>query len=167
MFVRGTDMSAHFDYEAPKSRSFMCATVGGLSVEEPVYQPEYIETLLRTVRNQETSFATCLLQASKGNAWESLTKSVGRLFGVELLVPQTPGGQIICEYRPGSRTVQNSTLLSAGSGFQQVVLLLASLFTRKGSVLSGGRTRCPSSCFSSGHNFLPNWEKRPQKQKVS
>jgi hypothetical protein len=109
------------------------ATVGGLSVEEPVYQPDYIETLLGRQRPGDV-IRNLLLQASKSNAWEPLKNSVARLFGVELLVPQTPGGQIVCEYSQGNAEPKFD-LLSAGSGFQQVVLLLASLFTRKGSVV--------------------------------
>ena len=109
------------------------ATVGGLSVEEPVYQPDYIETLLGRQRPGDV-IRNLLLQASKGNSWEPLKNSVARLFGVELMVPQTPGGQIVCEYSQG-KTGPKFDLLSAGSGFQQVVLLLASLFTRKGSVV--------------------------------
>lgn len=109
------------------------ATVGGLSVEEPVYQADYIETLLGRQRPGDV-IRNLLLQASKGNAWEALKNSVARLFGVELLVPQTPGGQIVCEYSQG-KAGPKFDLLSAGSGFQQVVLLLASLFTRKGSVV--------------------------------
>jgi hypothetical protein len=56
------------------------------------------------------------------------------LFGVELLVPQTPGGQIVCEYRQGGGA-PSFDLLSAGSGCQQVVLLLACLSTRRGAVV--------------------------------
>ena len=75
------------------------ATVGGLSVEEPVYQPEYIKTLLGRQRPGDV-LRNLLLQASSGTAWEKLTSAVQRLFGVDLLVPQTLGGQIVCEYRP-------------------------------------------------------------------
>jgi len=109
------------------------AAVGGLSVEEPVYQPDYIETLLGRQKPGDV-IRNLLLQASKGSAWESLTKSVNRLFGVELLVPQTPGGQIVCEYQQ-EKHGPKFDLLSAGSGFQQVLLLLACLFTRRGSVV--------------------------------
>ena len=109
------------------------STVGGLSVEEPVYQADYIQTLLGRQRPGDV-IRNLLLQASQGNSWEPLTKAVTRLFGVQLQVPQTPGGQIVCEYKQ-SGTGPNFDLLSAGSGFQQVVLLLASLFTRKGSVM--------------------------------
>jgi predicted ATPase len=109
------------------------ATVGGLGVEEPVYQPDYIETLLGRQKPGDV-IRNLMLQASKGSAWESLTESVNRLFGVELLVPQTPGGQILCEYQQ-TKQGPKFDLLSAGSGFQQVLLLLACLFTRRGSVV--------------------------------
>jgi hypothetical protein len=110
------------------------STVGGLSVTEPVYQPDYIQTLLGQQRPGEVIRNLLLQAASAGAAWQELTSAVKRLFGVELLVPQTPGGQIVCEYQQ----LQNGPsfdLLSAGSGFQQVVLLLACLFTRRGSVV--------------------------------
>jgi energy-coupling factor transporter ATP-binding protein EcfA2 len=109
------------------------ATIGGLSVEEPVYQPDYIRTLLGRQRPGDV-IRNLLLQASVGPGWEKLTNAVRRLFGVEVLIPQTPGGQIICEYRKdvGSASFD---ILSAGSGFQQVLLLLACLFTREGSVV--------------------------------
>lgn len=109
------------------------ATVGGLSVEEPVYQPDYIETLLGRQRPGDV-VRNLLLQASRGDAWDRLTAAVQRLFGVELLVPQTPGGQIVSEYRQ-SATAPSFDILSAGSGFQQVVLLLACLSTRRGAVV--------------------------------
>jgi energy-coupling factor transporter ATP-binding protein EcfA2 len=109
------------------------ATVGGLSLEEPVYQPAYIENLLGQQRPGEV-VRNLLYRASQGTSWDKLFQSVKRLFDIELMVPQAPGGTIICEYRhqPGGPAFD---LLSAGSGFKQVVLLLASLFTRQGSVI--------------------------------
>lgn len=109
------------------------ATVGGLSVEEPVYQPDYIETLLGRQRPGEV-VRNLLWHASQSSAWTQLTAAVQRLFGVELLAPQTPGGQIVCEYQQNAQSPRFD-ILSAGSGFQQVVLLLACLFTRRGSVV--------------------------------
>jgi len=109
------------------------ATIGGLSVEEPVYQPEYIRTLLGRQRPGDV-VRNLLLQASAGPGWEKLTHAVQRLFGVQILVPETPGGQIICEYRKDAGSPKFD-ILSAGSGFQQVLLLLACLFTREGSVV--------------------------------
>ena len=109
------------------------ATVGGLSVDEPVYQPDYIQTLLGRQRPGDI-VRNLLLQASQGPKWDLMKAAMQRLFGVELLVPQTPGGQIVCEYRNGEEAPRFD-ILSAGSGFQQVVLLLACLFTRGGSVV--------------------------------
>jgi predicted ATPase len=109
------------------------ATVSGLSVEEPVYQPDYIETLLGRQRPGDV-VRNLLLQASRGGEWDQLRAAVQRLFGVELSVPQTLGGQILCEYRQGAAG-PSFDILSAGSGFQQVVLLLACLATRRGAVL--------------------------------
>lgn len=122
-FLRGTN--------APEM--VYLATVGGLSVEEPVYQPEYIENLLGQQRPGEV-VRNLLYRASQGASWNRLTAAIQRLFGVELLVPQTPGGMIVCEYRQTNHGPAFD-LLSAGSGFKQVVLLLASLFTRRGSVI--------------------------------
>ena len=57
-----------------------------------------------------------------------------RLFGVELLVPQTLGGAIISEFRkPGEKFTLD--IMSAGSGFSQVLLLLSTLYSRPGAVL--------------------------------
>lgn len=109
------------------------AAVGGLSFEEPVYQPDYIQTLLGRQRPGDV-VRNLLSQAAQGARWDRLQEAVKRLFGVELLVPESVGGQIISEYQPtggGARL----DILSAGSGFQQVVLLLACLFTRSGSVV--------------------------------
>lgn len=109
------------------------ATIGGLSVEEPVYQPDYIKTLLGRQRPGDV-VRNLLLQASESSRWEKFTGAVHRLFGVEVLIPQTPGGQIVCEYRQDAAS-PSFDILSAGSGFQQVLLLLACLFTREGSVV--------------------------------
>ncbi len=109
------------------------AAVGGLSFEEPVYQPDYIQTLLGRQRPGDV-VRNLLLQAAQGARWDRLKEAVKRLFGVELLVPESVGGQILSEYRPAGGGAKLD-ILSAGSGFQQVVLLLACLFTRSGSVL--------------------------------
>ena len=109
------------------------ATVAGLSVEEPIHHPDYITTLLGRQKPGDV-IRNLLLNASKGNAWSRLTAAVQRLFGVELLVPTTPGGVIQCEYREKAGG-PSFDLLSAGSGFRQVIALLATLFTRQGSVV--------------------------------
>jgi predicted ATPase len=109
------------------------ATVGGLSTRELKLDPDAIETLLGEQKPGEV-IRNLLLQASKGSSWERLAGAVRRLFGVELLVPQSLGGQIICEYRLPNGGA-SFDLLNSGSGMQQVVMLLACLFWRKGAVL--------------------------------
>jgi hypothetical protein len=56
-----------------------------------------------------------------------------RLFGVDLWPPDPTGAHIVAEYSPpgGARY----DIASAGSGFQQVLMLLAFLHARPGSVL--------------------------------
>jgi ABC-type taurine transport system ATPase subunit len=109
------------------------ATVGGLSTRELKLDPEAIDTLLGEQKPGEV-IRNLLLQASKAETWERLTNAVQRLFGVELLVPQSVGGQIICEYRRDEGQ-PSFDLLNSGSGMQQVVMLLACLFWRKDAVV--------------------------------
>jgi hypothetical protein len=109
------------------------ATVGGLSTRELKLDPESIETLLGEQKPGEV-VRNLLLQVSKGNSWQKVADVVQRLFGVELLTPQTVGGQIVCEYRQPAAALPFD-LLNAGAGMQQVVMLLACLYWRRGSVV--------------------------------
>jgi ABC-type taurine transport system ATPase subunit len=109
------------------------ATLGGLSTREFKLDPEAIETLLGEQKPGEV-VRNLLLQVSMGNLWQRVTESVERLFGVELLAPQAVGGQIICEYRQSAAHPQFD-LMNAGAGMQQVVMLLACLFWRRGSMV--------------------------------
>jgi hypothetical protein len=106
----------------------------GLSIEEPVYTPPKLDHLLGQAKPGEM-LRNVLLQASNSQpAWDGLQDAIGRLFGYELLPPDGTGAHIIAEYcheRGGPRF----DVASAGSGFQQVVMLLALLNTRPGSVL--------------------------------
>jgi len=109
------------------------ATVGGLSTRELKLDPDAIETLLGEQKPGEV-IRNLLLQASKAATWERIMGAVQRLFGVELLVPQSLGGQIVCEYRRAEGQ-PSFDLLNSGSGMQQVVMLLACLYWRKGAVV--------------------------------
>ncbi len=66
-------------------------------------------------------------------AWQNLQTAIGRLFNFRLEVPQV-GATIVADYKvlPAGPTLD---IASAGSGFQQVLMLLAFLHTRPGSVL--------------------------------
>lgn len=106
----------------------------GLSTDEPVYQKPKIEQLLGSGKPGDV-IRNLLVRAHENQAaWAKLTDSVKRLFGFELLPPDGRGADIVAEYRqaPGGPAFD---LASAGSGFQQVLMLLTFLNTRAGSVL--------------------------------
>ncbi|MEQ1907924.1 MAG: AAA family ATPase [Vicinamibacterales bacterium] len=69
-----------------------------------------------------------------GESWARLQESIRRLFGYELVPPDATGANIVAEYRHASGG-PSFDVGSAGSGFQQVLMLLAMLNTRPGSVL--------------------------------
>lgn len=106
----------------------------GLSTDEPVYQPPKIEQLLGSGKPGDV-IRNLLVQAhANQDAWTKLTDSVKRLFGFELLPPDGTGADISAEYRPTAQGPKFD-LASAGSGFQQVLMLLTFLNTRAGSIL--------------------------------
>jgi DNA polymerase III delta prime subunit len=105
----------------------------GLSTGEPIYQPPKQDQLLgrgipgEIIRN-------LIVQAFESLGWEPLKESIRRLFHCELLSPDATGADILAEYRDlphGPRL----DIASAGSGFHQVLMLLAFLHTRPGTVL--------------------------------
>lgn len=71
---------------------------------------------------------------NSSSAWVDLCNSIRKLFGHELLPPDASGAYISAEYTasPGGPRFD---IASAGSGFQQVLMLLAILYTHRGSVL--------------------------------
>lgn len=106
----------------------------GLTTDEPVYQPEKIRQLLGMARPGEV-LRNLLVEASRSDkAWNSLCDSIKRLFDYVLLLPDISGPDILAEY---SMTTNGPRfdIASAGSGFQQVLMLLAFLNTRPASVL--------------------------------
>jgi ABC-type cobalamin/Fe3+-siderophores transport system ATPase subunit len=106
----------------------------GLSTEEPVYTRPKLEQLLGQGKPGEM-LRNVLLQASGSqSAWDSLQDAIGRLFGYEILHPDGTGPHIVAEYRERAGGPAFD-IASAGSGFQQVLMLLALLHTRPGSVL--------------------------------
>jgi predicted ATPase len=106
----------------------------GLSVDEPVYQPPYIEQRLAQGRPGEV-IRNLLLQASHDEAtWRDLTGAIKRLFDYNLITPDDSGPEIIADYRQGEGKPRFD-IASAGSGFQQVLMLMTFLTTRRGTVL--------------------------------
>lgn len=106
----------------------------GLGTEEPLYQVPKIAQLLGQAKPGEV-IRNLLVQAKQSEkAWRDLTKSIERLFGYELLPPNETGADILAQYRH-SQGEKELDIASAGSGFQQVLMLLTFLHTRPASVL--------------------------------
>ena len=110
----------------------------GLGIEEPVFQSPKIEQLLGLGRPGEV-LRNLIAEANRDEgAWSALRKSMYKLFGYALMPPDTTGAHIIAEYgrvRNRRPVPPYFDIASAGSGFQQVLMLLAFLHTRPGTVL--------------------------------
>jgi hypothetical protein len=106
----------------------------GLGTEEPVYQRPKVDQLLGQAKPGEV-LRNLLVEAHKtGEAWIALAESISRLFSFTLLPPDSAGPSIVAEYRRGTDG-PTLDIASAGSGFQQVLMLLAFLYARPASVL--------------------------------
>ncbi len=106
----------------------------GVGIDEPLFLPPKIEQLLCRGRPGEV-LRNLLAEAYDDEAaWDALQASVGKLFGYELLSPDASGAHILAEYRMAGDGPAFD-VASAGSGFQQVLMLLALLNSRPGAVL--------------------------------
>ncbi len=107
--------------------------MSGLGTEEPVYQLPKVNQLLGQSKPGEV-LRNLLVLAHQSAAWTTLQESISRLFHYELIPPDSSGAHIVAEYRsrPGGPTFD---IASAGSGFQQILMLLTFLHTRPGAVL--------------------------------
>ena len=106
----------------------------GLSTDEPLLQWPTIEQLLGLGRPGDV-LRNLLAEASRNQeAWEALQAAVRKLFRYRLLPPDATGAYIRAEYQ---MTEQGPPLdiASAGSGFQQVLMLLAFLNIRHRAVV--------------------------------
>jgi DNA polymerase III delta prime subunit len=105
----------------------------GLSTDEPVYQRPKQDQLLGQGKPGDI-IRNLLVEAHQSDAWGVLQDSIHRLFGYELFPPDARGANIIAEYRH-HKLAPRLDIASAGSGFQQVLMLLTFLHTRPASVL--------------------------------
>ena len=105
----------------------------GLSTDEPVYQRPKQDQLLGQGKPGDI-IRNLLVEAHRSSAWDALQDSINRLFGYELIPPDASGADIIAEYR-AQPAGPRLDIASAGSGFQQVLMLLTFLYTRPASVL--------------------------------
>ena len=107
--------------------------MSGLGIDEPVYQRPKLDQLLGQGKPGDM-LRNLLVEAHASVAWDRLQDSVRRLFGYELEPPNATGAHIVAEYR-STADGPRFDIASAGSGFQQVLMLLAMLSTRPGAVL--------------------------------
>lgn len=121
--VRRADLSAVF-----------VPPMTGLSIDEPVYQRPKLDQLLGQGRPGEMLRNLLVEAHASQDVWPRLQTSIRRLFGYTLMPPNAEGPHIIAEYMvPGSKA--RFDVASAGSGFQQVLMLVAMLQTRPNTVL--------------------------------
>ena len=114
-------------------RAVYVPSMTGLSTDEPVYQRPKQDQLLGQGKSGDI-IRNLLVEAHQSGAWEAIQDAIRRLFGYELLPPDATGADIIAEYRE-HMLAPRLDIASAGSGFQQVLMLLTFLHTRPASVL--------------------------------
>lgn len=107
--------------------------MSGLGTAEPVYQPPKIEQLLGQSKPGDV-IRNLMAQAHASTSWDALKDCINRLFRYELMPPDSTGADILAEYRTQDDGPKFD-IASAGSGFQQVLMLLTFLHTRPGAVL--------------------------------
>ena len=147
------------DIEPAKLRGASLSTVfvpamSGLGTDEPLYQRPKIDQLLGQAKPGDV-LRNLLVQANASEqAWRALEDSIRRLFRYELVPPDSTGAHIVAEYTVQPSNIRSSRsedgsvstlvrqfrgprfdIASAGSGFQQVLMLLTFLNTRPGSIL--------------------------------
>lgn len=114
-------------------RTVFVPPMSGLGTAEPVYQLPKIEQLLGQSKPGEV-IRNLMVQAHASTSWNALKDGINRLFRYELLPPDSSSADILAEYQAQPEGPRLD-IASAGSGFQQVLMLLTFLHTRPGAVL--------------------------------
>ncbi len=121
-------------YEA-KLAAVYIPPMTGLVTEEPLYaRQERLDALLGQGRPGEILRNLLVLAHQQVETWRGLEDSIHRLFGYTILPPDDSGPVILAEYRAAPKAPRLD-IASAGSGFQQVLMLLTLLLTRTGATL--------------------------------
>jgi ABC-type cobalamin/Fe3+-siderophores transport system ATPase subunit len=133
MYVRPKPTAPPDTVRAARLQTVFVPAMTGLGTDEPVYTRPKIDQLLGQAKPGDI-LRNLLVEANNvETAWPRLRESIRRLFGVELWPPDPTGAHILAEYgAPGGPRLD---IASAGSGFQQVLMLLTFLHTRPASVL--------------------------------
>ena len=109
----------------------------GISTDETTYVRGYQNILIGQGKSGDILRNLLKEVSEKESDWKELCEHVKKYFNCELTPPQE-GAFILCEYRRLLADDKRSMPLdinTAGSGFQQVLLLLAFLYARPASVL--------------------------------
>jgi len=135
IFVRPSRLADVGTLRSADIRSVFVPAMTGLSQEEPLYaNPETVADLLGQAKPGDV-LRNLLYQANQSEtAWTDLCRSIQNLFGYHLLPPNASGAYIVAEYRVGENGSEFD-ISSAGSGFQQVLMLLTFLNIRPAAVL--------------------------------
>jgi predicted ATPase len=134
--VRPTASTKPEDLRAVRERPLRTTfvpTMSGLAREERRFADKAaLDDFLAQGKPGEVLRNLLVIANRMESAWPQLTRAIKRLFDVELLPPQL-GAVLRVEYRrEGGEALD---IGSAGSGFQQVLMLLALLHTRIGDVI--------------------------------
>jgi ABC-type phosphate/phosphonate transport system ATPase subunit len=111
--------------------------MSGLAATEDKLDGGAVDVRIGEGRTAEVLRNLCYQIHSAGNTdtWRLLVSQIQNLFGIGLLPPKyiAERGQITMSYREDTGTVLD--LASSGRGLQQTLLLLAHLYTHRGTVL--------------------------------
>jgi len=112
----------------------------GIGVQETRYDRPYQDLLIGQGKPGDILRNLLMEVQSKKNGqadWNELTREIEEVFGYRLLPPKYEGlPYIVCEYRPNKgRGGVSFDISSAGSGFHQVLMLLAFFYARPSSLL--------------------------------
>lgn len=116
----------------------------GIGAEETEYKREYQDLLIGQGKPGDIvrNLIVEVFAKAENSHWNDLRKQIEQLFGFTLLPPVYEGRPfILCEYLPGIpkgkglNGLPRLDIASAGSGFHQVLMLLAFFYARPASVL--------------------------------
>ena len=110
--------------------------MSGLETEEPILQPGRIDVLLGQGQTAQVLRNLCLIVHKESpNDWERIVQLMERLFKIRLDEPQeTARGSIHLFYHQ-KNVKERFDIALAGRGFQQMLLIVAYLYSHRGSVL--------------------------------
>ncbi len=108
--------------------------MSGVDLREPPYQPEVVPA--RLARGQGGTVLRNLLLSVSGDPvkWTELQGIVASLFGYELTLPSAGADEILAGYRESPATL-SLDYSSGAAGFLQIVMIYASIFQQRGSVM--------------------------------